>query len=45
MKLPIAEGKYRKPGGIVARLLIYSGLALWPFHTYVWYDYDGTEPG
>jgi hypothetical protein len=44
MKLPLAEGKYRKPAGVVAGLLACSGLAIWLFHTYVWYDYDRTRP-
>ena len=44
MKLPLAGGKYRKPARIIAMLLGYSGLALWFYHFYVWYQYDGTRP-
>jgi hypothetical protein len=44
MSFPIANGKYRKPARILASLLCFSGLAIWLFHFYVWYQYDGTRP-
>jgi hypothetical protein len=43
MNLPLAKGKYRKPARILASLLCFSGLAVWFFHFYVWYQYDGTR--
>ena len=44
MSLPIVSGKYRKPARILAQLLCFSGLAVWLFHFYVRYQYDGTRP-
>ena len=44
MNLPLANGKYRKPAGILARLLGFSGLALWIFHLYVFLQYNATRP-
>jgi hypothetical protein len=44
MKLPLANGKYRRPAAIISKLLLFSALAVWFFHFYVWYQYDGTRP-
>jgi hypothetical protein len=44
MKLPLANGKYRRPGIIVGRLLGLSGLAVWFFYIGLLTHYDGTRP-
>jgi hypothetical protein len=44
MKLPLANGKYRKQGKIVSRLLLFSALAVWFFYIWVFEHYDGTRP-
>ena len=44
MEFPLAKGKYRKPAGVIGRALMYIGLAIWIFHFFVWYQYDGTRP-
>jgi hypothetical protein len=44
VKLPLANGKYRKPARIVAGLVAFAALAIWLFHFYVWYQYVGTRP-
>jgi hypothetical protein len=41
---PLANGKYRKSGRMLAGLLGSIGLAIWLFHFYLWYRYDGTRP-
>jgi hypothetical protein len=44
MKVPLANGRYRRPATIVSRLLLFSALAVWFFYFYVWYQYDGSRP-
>jgi hypothetical protein len=44
MKFPLANGRYRGPATIVSRLLLFSALAVWFFHFYVWIQYDSTRP-
>jgi hypothetical protein len=44
MRLPLANGKYRKPANTVAMLLAWSGLVVWLFHAYVYFQYDSTRP-
>ena len=43
VNLPLAE-KYRKSVRMVASSLCFSGLAVWLFHFYFWYQYDATRP-
>ena len=44
MKLPLANGKYRRPGLIVGRLLGFSGLAIWLSYILLVIHYDATRP-
>ena len=44
MNFPLAAGKYRKPARMLGSVLCFTGLAVWFFHLYVWYQYDGTRP-
>jgi hypothetical protein len=44
MNLPLAKGKYRRPALIVARLLGFSGLAVWFTYIGLWTHYDSTRP-
>ena len=44
MKLPLANGKYRKRALLPATILGYSALAVWIFHFYLWCQYDATRP-
>jgi hypothetical protein len=44
VKLPVANGKYRKSGHRLAVFLGGSALAVWIFHFCLWYQYDGTRP-
>ena len=44
MKLPLGNGKYRAPARKLAGFLGFFALAVWFFHFYVWYQYDGSRP-
>ena len=44
MILPLADGKYRRIGRLFVGLLGFSALAIWAFHFYLWYQYDGAAP-
>jgi hypothetical protein len=44
MKLPLANGKYRRPALIVGRLLGVFGLAVWFFFIGLSTHYDRTRP-
>jgi hypothetical protein len=44
MKLPLANGKYRDPARKLVIFLGFLALAVWFFHFYVWYQYDGSRP-
>ena len=44
MKLPLANGKYRRPAIIVGRLLGFSGLAVWLSYILLVIHYDATRP-
>jgi hypothetical protein len=44
MKLPLANGKYRRPGKIVSSSLLFSGLAVWFCYIGVFLHYDSTRP-
>ena len=44
MNLPLANGKYRRSGRMLAGLLGIMALAISLFHAYLWYQYDGTRP-
>src|SRR5215472_3058912 len=44
MKLPLENGKYRRPARTIAVFLSFLALAVWFFHLYVWYGYDGKNP-
>jgi hypothetical protein len=44
MKVPLANGKYSKPARLGAEFLCFSGVAIWLFHFYVFYQYDATRP-
>ena len=44
MRLPLANGKYRKPANTVALVLACSALAVWFFHFYAYFQYDSTRP-
>jgi hypothetical protein len=44
VKVPLANGRYRRPATIVWRLFAFSVLAFWFFFIYVTYQYDGTRP-
>jgi hypothetical protein len=44
MKLPLANGKYRRPATIVWKVLAFSGVAIWLFYIGLWTYYDSTRP-
>ncbi len=44
MKLPLANGKYRRPALIVGRVLAFSGVAIWFSYIWLWTHYDSTRP-
>ena len=44
MKLPLANGKYRKPSHVVAGILAFLALAIWFSNVYMWFEYDRTRP-
>jgi hypothetical protein len=44
VKFPIANGKYRKPGGVLVGILGSLALAIWLFHFCLWYQYAATRP-
>jgi hypothetical protein len=44
VNLPLVNGNYRKSGRVLAGLLGSMALAIWLFHFYLWYQYDGTRP-
>jgi hypothetical protein len=44
MNFLLAKGKYRKLARVIASILCITALAIWFFHFYVWYQYDGTRP-
>ncbi|MGH9733956.1 MAG: hypothetical protein ACRD8A_05135 [Candidatus Acidiferrales bacterium] len=44
MVLPLANGKYHNHGRRGATVLAFSALAIWFFHFYLWYQYDGSLP-
>jgi hypothetical protein len=44
MNLLLAKGKYRKSGHVVGGVLGFLALAIWLFHAWLWYRYDGTRP-
>ena len=44
MILPLTGGKYREAAKKVSVFLGFLALAVWLFHTYVWYRFDGSRP-
>jgi hypothetical protein len=44
VNLPLAKGRYGKPAQKLSSLLAVSAIAVWLFHLYIWYQYDGTRP-
>jgi hypothetical protein len=44
VKLPLANGRYRKPAKIIGSLFGFSALAVWIFHFLVFFKYDDTRP-
>ena len=44
MKLPLAEGRHRKPAEMLGKIFGFSALAIWFFSFYVFYQYDATRP-
>jgi hypothetical protein len=44
MKLPLANGKYRKPCHVVAGILGFFALAIWFSNVYIWLEYDRSRP-
>jgi hypothetical protein len=44
MNLPLANGKYRKPGEMLAVSLVCSACAVWLFDLYLYLQYDATRP-
>jgi hypothetical protein len=42
--LPLANGKYDRHGRRLVTFISFSALAIWLFHFYLWYQYDGTRP-
>ena len=44
MRLPLANGKYSKQAKTVSLVLGFSALAVWLFHAYIYFQYDGTRP-
>jgi len=44
VKLPLANGKYRKPAIVLANGLCVAALAAWLFHLYIFFQYDDTRP-
>ena len=44
MNLPLANGKYRRSGRMLAGLLGIMALSISQFYVYLWYQYDDTRP-
>jgi hypothetical protein len=44
MKIPLADGKYRRPAKIVSGTLAFSALAVWIFYFYAYYQFDSSRP-
>ena len=44
MKLPLANGRYRKPAKIIGCLFGYSAIAVWFFALWLFFRYDDTRP-
>jgi hypothetical protein len=44
MTLPLAGGKYPEAAKKVSVFLGFLALAVWLFHLYVWYRFDGSRP-
>lgn len=44
MKLPLANGRYRKPAKIIGGIFAFSAVAVWIFHFWVFFNYDDTRP-